>query len=204
MTERATGPAGPAGSTGSTGSTAELAGVPLADEIEPRPATLTWAVRLVGALIVFSGIVVVLVVLRHDDLLRSWAEGNPSARKILDTQGLDALRHPGEFDIKPPHFIAPALTLWGVIAGLLAVLMVFLRNGFEWARVVTTITMLATAVASIGGIRTEPPTLFVVLTIVAIVIGVGAIVCLWLPTTTRYLHPRGDVELERLRETARV
>lgn len=195
MTERA---------TGSTGPTGELAGVPLADEVDERPATLTWAVRLVGALIAFSAIAVLLVVLRHDDLLRSWAEGNPSARKILETQGLDALRHPGEFDIKPPHFIAPALTLWCVVAGLLAVLMVFLRNGFEWARVVTTITMLVTAVASIGGIRTDPPVLFVILTIVAIVIGVAAIVCLWMPATTRYIHPRGDEQLARLRETAHV
>ncbi|MEX0427466.1 hypothetical protein AB3X52_07545 [Nocardioides sp. DS6] len=184
--------------------TEPLAGVPLADEVDPRPATLTWALRLIGILVLFSGFVVLLVAIRHDDLLRAWAEGNPSARRILQTQGLEALKHPGEFDIKPPHFVAPALTLWGVVAGLLGVLAVFLRNGFEWARIVTTLVMLATAVASVGGILTGPPALFVVLTLVAIAIGVAAIVAMWMPATTGYLHPRGDDELARLRERARV
>lgn len=196
MTERTTGPTGEP--------RPRLDGVPLADELDPRPSSLTSALRLLAALVVFSGVVVVLVVIRHDDLLRSWAEGNPSARKILDTQGLEALKHPGQFDIKPPHFVAPALTLWGVVAGLLGVLAVFLRNGFEWARIATTVLLLMTAVASVGGILTGPPALFVVLTLVAIVIGIGVIVCLWMPATTRYIHPRGDAELERLREQAHL
>ena len=190
--------------TEDTGHSGELTGVPLADEVDQRPATLTWALRLLGVLVVFSGVVVVLIAIRHDDLLRAWAEGNPSARRILHTQGLEALKHPGDFDVKPPHFVAPALTLWGVVAGLLGVLAVFLRNGFEWARVVITVLLLVTAVASVGGILTEPPALFVVLTLVAIVIGVTAVVAMWMPATTRYLHPRGDAELARLRERARV
>jgi len=168
-----------------------------------RPATLIWATRLIGLLVVFSGVVVLLVVLRHDDLLRSWAEGNPSARKILHTEGLEALKHPGEFDIKPPHFVAPALTLWAVVAALLGVLTVFLRNGFEWARIMMTILLLVTAVASVGGIMTGPPALFIVLTLVAIVIGIAAIVSMWLPATTRFLHPDRARELARLRDAGR-
>lgn len=167
---------------------------------EARPASLTWALRALLALIAFGAVVVALIVIRHDDLLRVWAEGNPSARRILETKGLEAIKHPGEYDIKPPHFVAPALTLYGVIASLVAVIMVYLRNGFEWARVVLTLLLAFTAVASIGGIMTGPPFLFVVLTVIEIAIGAVAVVFMWMPATTRYIHPRAGAEVERLRE----
>ena len=99
---------------------------------EPVPREMTWAVRLIVGLIAFSAVVVVVMVLRSDDLVRAWAEGNASAKRILETEGLEALINPPTDNrVSAPAFIAPAITLFGVMAGMLGVLAVFLRNGFE-------------------------------------------------------------------------
>lgn len=172
----------------------EAEGVPIGDStaVDPdeRPASLTWALRLLGVLVVFAGLVVLMMVLFNDDLVRAWAQGNPAARHVLDTQGLDALKHPSSDNkIRAPQFIAPAVTLYGVFIGIIWVLSVFLGNGFEWARISLTVLLLFTAVASVGGILTSPPVLFIALTLLAIAIGVAALVAMWLPATTRYIHP---------------
>jgi hypothetical protein len=161
--------------------------------LDERPASLTWALRLIGVLVLFAGVVVLLMVLRNDDLIRAWAQGNPSAKRVLETEGIEALKHPATDNrVRAPHFIAPAVTLYGVLVGLIWVLSVFLRNGFEWARICLTVLLLFTAVASVGGILTGPPALFVVLTVIAIAIGVSALVLAWMPDTTRYIHPPAD------------
>lgn len=166
---------------------------------EERPASLVWALRLLGVLVLFGAIVAVLMVVRSDDLIRAWADGNPSAKRILDRYGLEVLKHPPATwpgtdtdytGARAPHFVAPALTLFAVLASLVAVLSVFVRNGFEWARICLTAIIFFAAVASIGGIRTGPPFLFEILPIVAIALGLAVIVLLWLPATTRYIHPR--------------
>jgi len=176
---------------------------------ERRPASLVWALRLLGVLVAFGGVVALLMVLRSDDLVRAWAEGNSSARRILDRYGLEFLKHPPAHwpgtdtdytGARAPHFIAPAITLFGVLAGLVGVLAVFLRNGFEWARICLTVIVFFAAVATVGGILTDPPFLFELLPIVAIALGAAVIVLMWLPATTRYIHPRAGEEIGELRE----
>lgn len=157
--------------------------------MDERPVELTRALRALLALVVMGGITVALVVIFHDSLIRSWAEGNPATRHLLHSEGLAAVK---AGTVRPPHFAVPAVTLYVVIVGLLWVLSEFLRNGFEWGRIGITVLLLGTAVASVGAILTEPPVLFVVCTIVAIVIGVTALVLMWLPPVTRYIHPPAD------------
>ena len=118
----------------------------------------------------------------------------PSARRILETEGLEALKNAPDGKVQPPHFIAPAVTLYGVVVLMIWVLGVFLRYGFEWARVCITATLVIVAICSVGGLMTEPPTIFVIGTVIGIVLGVAALITLWLPPTTRYLHPRRDSE----------
>lgn len=154
--------------------------------MDERPVELTRSLQALAALVVVGGITVLFVVLFRDSLARSWAEGNPATRHLLHTEGLAAVR---AGTVKPPHFVAPAITLYVVMVALLWVLSQFLRNGFEWGRVCITVLLLGTAVASVGAILTDPPTLFVVCTIVAIVIGVTSLVLMWLPPVTRYIHP---------------
>lgn len=157
---------------------------------EPVPREMTWAIRLIIGLIAFSAVVVVVMVVRSDDLVRAWAEGNASAKRILETEGLDALINPPTDNrISAPAFIAPAITLFGVMAIMMGVLAVFLRNGFEWARITITFLVFISAVASVGGILTGPPILISVLTAIAIVVAAALLVVMWLPANTRYIHP---------------
>ena len=157
---------------------------------EPVPREMTWAVRLIIGLIAFSAVVVLVMVLRSDDLVRAWAEGNDSAKRILETEGLDALINPPtENRVSAPAFIAPAITLFGVMAAMLGVLTVFLRNGFEWARIVITFLVFIASVASVGGILTGPPVIISVLTAIAIALVAALLVVMWLPANTRYIHP---------------
>lgn len=154
--------------------------------MDERPVELTRALQALAALVVVGGITVLFVVLFRDSLARAWAEGNPATRHLLRTQGLAAVR---AGTVKPPHFVAPAVTLYVVMLGLLWVLSQFLRNGFEWGRIGITLLLLGSAVASVGAILTDPPALFVVCTIVAMITGVTSLVFMWLPPVTRYIHP---------------
>jgi hypothetical protein len=154
--------------------------------VDERPVELTRALQALAALVVVGGITVLFVVLFRDSLARSWAEGNPATRHLLRSGGLDAVR---SGTVKPPHFVAPALTLYVVMVGLLWVLSRFLRNGFEWGRIGISLLLLGSAVASVGAILTDPPVLFVVCTVVAIITGVASLVFMWLPPVTHYIHP---------------
>jgi hypothetical protein len=157
---------------------------------EPVPREMTWAIRLIVGLIAFSAVVVLVMVLRSDDLVRAWAEGNPSAKRILETEGLEALINPpNDNRVSAPAFIAPAITLFGVMAIMMGVLAVFLRNGFEWARITISFLVFISVVASVGGILTGPPVTISVLTVIAIVIAAGLLAVMWLPANTRYIHP---------------
>ena len=155
--------------------------------MDQRPVELTYALRALAALVVVGGLTVLCVVLFRDSLAEAWAKGNPATRELLADGGIDAVRNG---TVKPPHFVAPALTLYVVMLGLLWVLSAFLRNGFEWGRIGITVLLLGSAIASVGAILTAPPVLFVVCTAIAIVIGVAALVLMWLPPVTRYIHPR--------------
>lgn len=192
------------------GEAGELAATAFADE--ERPAPLVWALRVLGVLVAFGALVAVLMVIRSDDLIRAWANGNPSAQRILERYGIEFLKHPPTYwpgtqtaytGARAPHFVAPAITLFVVLASLVGVLAIFLRNGFEWARICLTLIIFFAAVASVGGILTNPPALFVVLPIIAIALGATIVVLVWLPATTRYIHPRSHAELSELRERLR-
>lgn len=166
---------------------------PLAADPNERPWTLTLALRIIGAMVVLGAITVVLVVLRHDDLIRVWAEGNPAVREVLAHRGLQAVK---EGSIPPPRFVPVGLTLFVVVAGLVGVLAMFLRNGFEWARIGITVLLFFTAVASVAGFRVGQPALFSFCTVVLMVMFVALMVPLWHPETTAYIHESIEDPLE--------
>ncbi|MFT4286854.1 hypothetical protein [Nocardioides sp.] len=153
--------------------------------MDVRPASLNLALRMLWVLIAAGFVAVLLVVFRTDDLVRAWAEGNPAVREVLETRGLKAVK---EGSVTPPHFVPVATTLYVVVAGLVAVLGVFLRNGFEWARVGITATLVFGIVASVGGFRVGQPGLFIAWACVCVVIFLALMVPLWHPATTAYIH----------------
>lgn len=159
--------------------------------MDERPASLTLALQLLAALVLLGAVAVVLIVVLRDDLIRSWAEGNPAVHEILQTRGLDAVK---QGSVQPPQFIRVAITLYVVLAGLVAVLGVFLSNGFEWARLGITALLFFSGVAGVAGLRVGQPTTFAVCTVIGLALFAALMVPLWHPDTTAYIHTEPDAE----------
>ena len=67
-------------------------------------------------------------------------------------------------------------------------LLLFFASGNNWARLSLTALLFFAAVATIAGIRTDPPAIFVVLSVASIVLEVVAVAYLWHPDTNRFLR----------------
>jgi len=157
--------------------------------VDERPASLTLALQLLAALVVLGAVAVVLIVVLRDDLVRSWAEGNPAVRELLRTGGLEAVE---QGSVQPPQFVRVAITLYVVLAGVIAVLGVFLSNGYEWARLGITALLFFSGVAGVAGLRVGQPTTFAVCTVVGLALFAALMVPLWHPDTTAYIHADPD------------
>ena len=57
-----------------------------------RPSSVTWAIRLHWMLVLLGLVAVVLAVVLNDELIRTWAEGRPDLSRVLETQGLQAIK----------------------------------------------------------------------------------------------------------------
>src|SRR4051812_28780189 len=94
-------------------------------------------------LILLGGVAVVLTVVMNDALIRSWAQGRPDMRRVLHTQGLQAVK---DGAVRPPAFVAPSITLFVVIALLIWMLLLFFANANAWARLALTALLFFAAV----------------------------------------------------------
>lgn len=153
--------------------------------MDERPRSLIMALRLLAALLVVAGVTVVLIVWRQDDLLRAWAEGNRATRELLEREGLEAVK---DGTVRPPHIVPVAVTMYVVMAVFLWLLGIFVRNGFEWARIGITLLLGCTAIAAVGGMLTQIPLLFDIATVTCMVLGLLCLAFLWAPATSRYIH----------------
>ena len=71
-------------------------------------------------------------------------------------------------------------------------LLVFFGNGDNWARLSLTALLFFIAVTTVAGIRTDPPAVFVVLSVASLVLEVVAVAYLWHPDTNRFLRQRSQ------------
>ena len=136
--------------------------------------------RVGQALLVLLGLgalVATLTVVLREDLIDSWAAGNE-----VRIEGLAA------HTISPPAFVPVALTLFVVLALLLGVLYMFVRDGHNWARLALSALMAVLALATVAGLRTGPPTVFVVLSLLSLVLDVTVLVLLWHRDTSAYMR----------------
>ena len=150
-----------------------------------QPASLAWATRMLAAIVALGAVVTVLIVVLRDQLIRSWAEGRRDTRRVLRTQGLDAVKN-GEVHV--PAFVPVALVLFVVVALLIWVLTAFLRGGYNWARVSLTVTLFFLAVGTIAGLRTGAPATFMVLSVASFPLEAAAVYFLWHKDTSAYLR----------------
>jgi hypothetical protein len=149
-----------------------------------HPASLAWATRMLAAVVALGGVVTLLTVVLRDQLIRSWAEGRPDLRRVLRTEGLEAVKH-GEVAV--PAFVPVAVVLFVVVAALIWVLTAFMRSGYNWARIALTVTLFFLAVVTIAGLRTGLPATFMVLSLVSFPVEVAAAYFLWHKDTSAYL-----------------
>ncbi len=152
------------------------------------PVPVVRARQLLALLVVLGGVITALIVLLQDQLIRSWAEGRPDTRKVLRTQGLQAVK---DGEVHVPAFIPVALVLFVVVALLIWVLAAFLRGGYGWARVALTVTLFFLAVGTIGGLRTGAPLTFTLLSVASFPVELATAYFLWHPETSAYLRGTG-------------
>jgi hypothetical protein len=150
-----------------------------------HPASLAWAQRMLAALVALGLVVTVLMAVFRDQLIRSWAEGRPDMRRVLQTQGLEGVKNG---DVHVPAFVPVAVVLFVVVALLIWVLTAFLRGGYNWARVALTVTLFFLAVGTIAGLRTGAPATFMVLSVASFPIEAAAVYFLWHKDTSAYLR----------------
>lgn len=149
------------------------------------PASVNRAIWLLRGMVLWSGLTALLTVVQHDELIRTWAEGNATARAILHERGLEGLK---ESSINIPGFAQVALVLFVVFAALAGVLVVFFRAGYGWARMAITTTVAFMVLSTVAGLRRDLPPLFVGLSVVALVLAAGLLVSLWQRSTSAYLR----------------
>ena len=150
-----------------------------------QPAAVKRAIWLLWALVLLGLVTTVLTVVLRDALIRSWAEGRPDIRPLLESEGLQAVK---DGAVQPPAFVPVAVVLFVVVALLIWVLMVFFRNGYGWARVSLTALLVLVAIATVASMRSGPPTTFLVLAFVSFVVELAAVAYLWHPQTSEYLR----------------
>src|SRR3954462_10037839 len=82
-----------------------------------RPAAVTASIWLTVGVLVLSGISAVLTLVFQDELLAAWRDGRTDSSSV-----------------KEPAFVPVALVMFVVLAMLMTVLLMFFREGHNWAR----------------------------------------------------------------------
>ena len=150
------------------------------------PGSVVNAMHCLTALVALMGVGTVLTIALQDDLIEAWAEGNPGAREILREGGIDALK---ESSISLPAFVPVVVVMFIVLLGLLAVLRVFLREGYEWARIsLASVALLIGLAAALIAFRESPPLVFVFLCVVALAVDLVFLGLLAHPDTTEFIR----------------
>jgi hypothetical protein len=130
------------------------------------------AIWLLVALVALSGLTAVLSIVFKDELVDAWATSESATSSV-----------------KPPAFVPVAVTLFVVVALLAGVLLMFFRDGVNWARLALSALVVLMGIATLAGLRVHPPTLFWALSVAALVIDVGVLAFLWHKDTRAFCAP---------------
>jgi hypothetical protein len=169
--------------TGSaTGSAGTSAATPAA-LVVPRSVEL--AIRATWGLVALVAVLTVFLWVFREDVIGDWAAGHEGAREVFDQGGREALERAG---YAPPSFVPVAATMTVVAAMIVWVLAAVLRLGRRWGQLGLVAVLLVAAYVSVAlGFVLEPPTVFSVLAVVALLVAGVAMVLLWHPDTRAFL-----------------
>ncbi len=149
-----------------------------------RPGSVTNALRSLIAMVVLSGIAVLMTWLQSDEVIRAWAEGNPSAQEILVTGGMTALRDAAIV----PKFVPLAVVSFVVFVVLVVVLAAFLVDGHGWSRLVLTANSFFGVLISALGLNHGLPAAFVIVSALFLLLCLALVFFLWCKDTSTYLR----------------
>ena len=135
-----------------------------------RPGAVTGAMWLLVGVVAMSGAIALLTAIFRGQLVDSWAEGRTDLGSV-----------------EPPSFVPVAVTMFVVVALLVGVLLMFFREGHNWARIVLSGLVAILVLGTLAGLRTGPPPFFVVVCLLAIALDVAAFVMLWHKDTRAYV-----------------
>lgn len=136
--------------------------------LPPMPPATVMAIRLLRAMVVFTGVSALLIVAFRGALVRAWEVRNGT---------------------EMPSFVPVAVVLFIVFAALIEVLLVFLREGHGWSRLALTVLVAFAAYVAVIGLVRSLPTLFVALSALALVLCAALLYYLWHSDTSDYLRP---------------
>ena len=136
-----------------------------------RPTSVAVAVWLTWALVALSGVIAVLSLVFKSELTDAWASGRVDSGSV-----------------KPPAIVPVVVVMLIVVALLALVLMEFFRSRHGWARAALTVTIVLMALSTLATLRIGPPTLFVVLSVVGLVLQAGVVGALWHRDTSAFLR----------------
>lgn len=148
------------------------------------PGSVTNSVRVLGLIVVTSGVITLLTWWMRDEVILGWAEGNPSAQELLAQGGIEQLR---ESPIVP-GFVALAVVAFVGFTLLAMVLASFLLGGHGWTRLVLTATAGVGVLVGAVCLDAHLPVIFVVLSALVILEGLVLSFFLWQRETSTYLR----------------
>lgn len=152
--------------------------------MKDMPGSITNAVRTLVALVVVSGVAVLMTWIQTDEVIRSWAEGNSSAQEILASGGMDALREAAIV----PKFLPLAVVSYLTFVMLVVVLGAFLIGRHGWSRMVLTATSVFGLLVSALGLNHDLPTAFVVVSALFFLLCLILVFFLWRKDASAYLR----------------
>jgi drug/metabolite transporter (DMT)-like permease len=135
-----------------------------------RPGAVTGAIWLLVGVVAMTGVTALLTAVFHDELVDDWAEGRTDVGSV-----------------EPPAFVPVAITLFVVVALLAFVLLMFFREGHNWARLLLSALVAVLVVGTLASLRTGPPPVFVVAALLSIAVDVAAFVMLWHKDTRAFV-----------------
>lgn len=141
----------------------------------PQPRSLVLAVHLLLVLVVLGALVTVLTAVERDALIRAWSVG-----------------HPSESSIQAPAFVPVAVVLYVVYAGLMLVLLPFLRGGYNWARWSQFSLVVIIVVSTVAALRTDPPLLFVVCSVASLPLNAAILYLLVRRDTSAFMRDESE------------
>lgn len=148
------------------------------------PASVAHALRVLFAIVLVSAVTALLTWVQRDEVILSWAKGNPTAQELLASGGIELLRE----DAIVPKFVPLAVVSFVVFLLLAVVLAAFLVDRHGWSRLMLTLMALFGMLVSVLGLTNHLPVLFVVLSVVSLVLNVALVFFLWRRDTSAYLR----------------